>query len=171
VYGVVYEDRTANEWLALTDQALNVGLIYEWAVREDCGAVVLFSGTVRDHAVEDGHHRLGVESLEYEAYASEVVPRFRAIADEARRRWATLGRIALIHRVGQIELAESSVITVVSAPHRPEAFAAARFCIDALKASAPIWKREIWEGGSDWGLGGQVIDEARNVPSVSEISS
>ena len=171
MYGAVYEDRTANEWLAISDQALNAGMLHDWAVREDCGAVVLFSGTVRDHAVEDGHQRLGVESLEYEAYASEVVPRFRAIADEARRRWVTLGRIALIHRVGRIELAESSVLTVVSAPHRPEAFAAARFCIDALKASAPIWKREIWEGGSDWGLGGTVIDEARNVPSVSEMGS
>ena len=63
------------------------------------------------------------------------------------------------------------MLAVVSAPHRPEAFAAARFCIDALKASAPIWKREVWDGGSDWGLGSKVIDEARNVPSVSEIRS
>lgn len=171
MHGAVYEDRTADEWLAISDQALNAGLLHDWAIRPDCGAVVLFSGTVRDHAVDDGQHRAGVEFLEYEAYATEVVPRLRAIADEARRRWTTLGRIALIHRVGRIELAESSVLTVVSAPHRPEAFAAARFCIDALKASAPIWKREVWAGGSDWGLGGKVIDEAHNVASVSEIRS
>ena len=171
MHGPAYEDRTANEWLAITDQALNAGAIHDWAIRPDCGAVVLFSGTVRDHAVDQGQHRPGVEFLEYEAYASEVVPRLRAIADEARRRWTTLGRIALIHRIGRIELAESSVLTVVSAPHRPEAFAAARFCIDALKASAPIWKREVWDGGSDWGLGGQPIDEAHNVPTASEINS
>lgn len=171
MYGDVYEDRTADEWLAVTDQVLNAGVLHDWAIRTDCGAVVLFSGTVRDHAIDDGQHRSGVEFLEYEAYASEVVPRLRAIADEARRRWATLGRIALIHRVGRIELGESSVLTVVSAPHRPEAFAAGRFCIDALKASAPIWKREVWEGGSDWGLGGKVIEEARNVSNVSEIGS
>ncbi len=171
MHGSGYEDRTANEWLAISDQALNAGSLHDWAIRPDCGAVVLFSGTVRDHAVEEGQSRTGVEFLEYEAYATEVVPRLRAIADEARRRWTTLGRIALIHRIGRIELMESSVLAVVSAPHRPEAFAAARFCIDALKASAPIWKREVWDGGSDWGLGGKVIDEARNVPTVSEISS
>ena len=171
VYGAVYEDRTADEWLAITDQPLNAGLVHDWAIRPDCGAVVLFSGTVRDHAIDEGQHRAGVEFLEYEAYASQVVPRLRAIADESRRRWTSVGRIALIHRVGRIELGESSVLSVVSAPHRPEAFAAGRFCIDALKASAPIWKREVWEGGSDWGLGGELIDEARNVSSASEMKS
>lgn len=168
---VVHEDRTADEWLGVTDEPLSAGVLHDWAVRPDCGAVVLFSGTVRDHAEQDGQERTGVEYLEYEAYAEEVVPRLRAISDEARNRWPTLGRIALIHRVGRIELGESSVLTVVSAPHRPEAFAAARFCIDALKASAPIWKREVWEGGSDWGLGARVLDDARNVPTVSEVGT
>lgn len=167
----MYEDRTAEEWLSVTDEPLSAGAVHDWAVRPDCGAVVLFSGTVRDHAEENGQERTGVQYLEYEAYAEEVVPRLRAICDEARSRWPGLGRIALIHRVGRLELGESSVLAVVSAPHRPEAFAAARFCIDALKASAPIWKREVWEGGSDWGLGARMVDDARNVPTVSEIGS
>ncbi|MFM7755569.1 MAG: molybdenum cofactor biosynthesis protein MoaE [Actinomycetota bacterium] len=165
------EDRTGDEWLGVTDRPLNAGALHDWAIRPDCGAVVLFSGTVRDHAVENGLERTGVQFLEYEAYAGEVVPRLRVIADEARVRWPDLGRIALIHRVGRVDLGESSVLAVVSAPHRPEAFAAARFCIDALKASAPIWKKEVWDGGSDWGLGARTIDEAGNVPTVSEVRS
>lgn len=130
-----------------------VGAAYDWAVRPDCGAVVLFSGTVRDHA--DG--RIGVEQLEYEAYEVMVERRFADIAAEARRRWPTVGRVALIHRIGLIAVGESAVVAVVSAPHRPEAFEAARFAIDTLKASAPIWKRETWSEGSDWGTGGQLI--------------
>lgn len=142
-----------DDWFALTADTVPVGTAYEWAVRPDCGAVVVFSGTVRDHAVG----RPGVELLEYEAYDDMVERRFADIAAEARRRWPTVGRVALIHRIGRIAVGESSVVAVVSAPHRPEAFEAARFAIDTLKASAPIWKRETWSEGSDWGVGGQVI--------------
>jgi molybdopterin synthase catalytic subunit len=114
--------------------------MYEWVVRPDCGAVVLFSGTVRDHA----EGRSDVEHLEYEAYDEHVVPKLQEIAVEARERWSTLGKIVLVHRVGRLDLGESSVVAAVSAPHRPDAFAAARFAIDALKVSVPVWKREIW---------------------------
>lgn len=146
-------EKSADNWFVITDQPLSVGELYDWAVRPDCGAVVVFSGIVRDHAVENNQLRTGVTFLEYEAYAEEVVPRFRSIALEARQRWSEIGRFALVHRVGRIELGDSSVVAVVSAAHRPEAFAAAQFAIDALKASVPIWKRETWDGGSDWGTG------------------
>ncbi len=159
-------EQTADDWFAIGEAPLEVGRLYDWAVRPDCGAVVLFSGTVRDHAVEGEQTRTGVTHLDYEAYASEVVPTFREIAEEARRRWPDIGRIALHHRVGRIELGESSVVAVVSAPHRPEAFAAARFAIDALKAGAPIWKHETWDGGSDWGTGASVVTDPKNVTSV-----
>ena len=132
-------------WIALTDEPLPVGAAADWAVRPDCGAVVLFSGTVRDHA--DG--REGVTRLVYEAYAEQVEPRLEAIAKEARNRWP-VGRLVLLHRTGELALEESSVVVVASAPHRGEAFEAARFCIDTLKATVPIWKRETWEGGEDW---------------------
>jgi molybdopterin synthase catalytic subunit len=146
-------------WLALTAEELSVATAYDWAVRPSCGAVVLFSGTVRDHA--DG--RPGVSSLTYEAYESQVVPRLGAIADEMRRRWPSVGRIALWHRVGPLGVGESSVIVTVSAAHRPEAFEAGRYGIDALKATVPIWKHEIWDGGSDWGLAATDITEAAEV--------
>ncbi len=150
-----------DDWLGLTDGPLPIGELYDWCVRPDCGAVVLFSGTVRDHA--DG--RTEVEHLEYEAYDEMVVPKLREIADETRARWQTVGRIAMVHRVGRLELGESSVVVVVSAPHRPEAFVAARFAIDALKVSVPVWKREIWDGGSDWGT------NAAELVDVSDVSS
>jgi molybdopterin synthase catalytic subunit len=108
---------------------------------------VLFSGTVRDHA----EGRTGVTQLEYEAYVEQVEPRLRRIAAEARRRWPATGRIVLLHRIGVLALEECSVVVVASAPHREEAFAAARWCIDTLKATVPIWKRETWQGGVDWG--------------------
>jgi molybdopterin synthase catalytic subunit len=116
---------------------------------------VLFSGTARDHA----EGRPGVERLEYEAYESQVVPRLGAVAEEARARWPDLGRIALLHRTGVLEVGEAAVVVVVSAPHRAEAFAGARFCIDALKQSVPIWKRETWSGGESWGLEAQHVIE------------
>lgn len=164
----VHSEKNADHWFALTPDPLAVGDVYEWAVRGDCGAVVLFSGTVRDHAEENGERRDGVTHLDYEAYDEKVLPSFRAIADEVRVRWPAVGRIALLHRVGRLELGESSVLAVVSAPHRPEAFAAARFAIDALKSGSPIWKREEWSGGSAWGTGASVITEPSHVASLDE---
>ncbi len=143
-------------WLGLSAAPLPVDEALAWAGRPDCGAVVLFSGTVRDHA----EGREGVEQLEYEAYESQVVPRMGEVAAEARVRWPPVGRIALLHRVGVLGVGESAVVVVASAPHRDEAFAAAKFCIDTLKRSVPIWKRETWAGGESWGLEAQHIVDA-----------
>jgi molybdopterin synthase catalytic subunit len=153
---LVHAPHDGDEWLGLTDLPLPIGEAYEWVVRPDCGAVVLFSGTVRDHA----EGRDGVEHLTYEAYDEQVVPRLRSIADEVRARYPSVGRIVLLHRTGRIELGESSVVVLAGAPHRPEAFEAARFAIDALKASVPIWKHEVWSGGAAWGTGSTDLQEA-----------
>src|SRR3954469_18505603 len=99
-------------WLGLSGEPLPVTAAAEWVVRPDCGAVVLFSGTARDHSPG----RDGVEVLEYEAYDEQVVPRLRAIADDARIRWSTLRRVALLHRTGVVPVGESAVVVVVSAP-------------------------------------------------------
>ena len=152
-----------DNWLGLTDAELPIGALYDWCVRPDCGAVVLFSGTVRDHA----EGRTDVQHLEYEAYDEMVVPKLDEIVVETRVRWPDVGRIALVHRVGRLELGESSVAAAVSAPHRPEAFAAARFAIDALKESVPVWKREVWQGGSDWGTNAADLIAASDVASPS----
>ena len=151
-----------NNWFGLTAQELPIGAAYEWAVRPDCGAVVLFSGTIRNHA----EGRDGVKHLTYEAYEEQAVVRFEAIGNELRVRWPDVGRVVILHRTGQLQIGESSVIAIVSAPHRPNAFEAARFAIDALKVSVPVWKREIWAGGVDWGTNAADLVDASDVPSV-----
>ena len=148
----------AQDWLGLTPEPLPVDAALAWAELPSCGGAVLFVGTVRDHA--DG--RTDVTALEYEAFDEEVVPRLAAIAAEARARWPVLGRLVLLHRVGRLAVGDTSVVVVASAPHRPEAFAAARYCIDTLKETVPIWKRETWAGGDDWGTGAHQI---RDLPT------
>lgn len=142
-------------WTALTGEPLPAGAVHDWAIRPDCGAVVVFTGTVRDHA----EGRPDVTLLEYEAYAEQVEPRLREIAEGARRRWPELGRIGLLHRIGPLALTELAVVVAVSAPHRGEAFDAARWCIDTLKATVPIWKKERWRDGEDWGLAATELSE------------
>jgi molybdopterin synthase catalytic subunit len=148
-------EASADLWVALTTSALSVDRAASWVQRPDCGAVVVFSGTVRDHA----EGRPGVSELEYEAYTAQVEPRLTGIAEHARKQWSGLGRIALWHRTGTLSVGESSVIVAVSAAHRGEAFEAARYCIDTLKRTVPIWKRERWAGGEDWGLDAHDVAE------------
>ena len=150
---------TDNDWLGLTDGALPVGRAADWAVLPSCGAIVLFSGTARDHAPG----RDGVERLEYEAYEEHVIPRLAEIAAKMRVNWPALGRVALLHRVGVVPVGDSSVVVVASSPHRPEAFSAARFGIDTLKATVPIWKREVWSEGESWGREAQHISDVESL--------
>lgn len=150
---------SGDDWVGIGDAPLPVEAALDWAHRPDCGAVVLFSGVARDHSTD----RTGVDRLEYEAYEAQVTPRLADLAAEARRRWPEVGRLAMIHRVGELVVGDSAVVVVASSPHRPEAFAAARFCIDALKATIPIWKRERWTDGESWGLESQHIIEVADL--------
>ncbi|MGH9116709.1 MAG: molybdenum cofactor biosynthesis protein MoaE [Acidimicrobiales bacterium] len=150
---------SGDTWVGLTDEPLPIATATDWVVRPDCGALVVFAGTARDHAPG----RPNVTRLEYEAYEEQVVPRLASIAAEARSRWPTIGRMAILHRVGEVAIGEASVVVAVSSPHRPESFDAARFAIEAVKASVPIWKRETWAGGDDWALEGRRPVEASEV--------
>jgi molybdopterin synthase catalytic subunit len=156
----VTEHRDDDTWLALSAEPLSVGDAYAWAVRPDCGGIVLFSGTARDHS----QGRPDVSVLEYEAYEEQVVPRLAALAAEGRVRWPSVRRLLMWHRTGAVPIGDTAVVVVASAPHRDEAFLAARFCIDALKATVPIWKREKWRDGESWGL------EAQHVAEVGELA-
>ncbi len=150
---------SGDTWVGISAHPLPIDDAGRWVVRPECGGVVLFSGTARDHSTG----RDGVDRLEYEAYEEQVIPRLRAIADAARARWPEIGRIALIHRVGLVPVTESAVVVAVSAPHRAEAFEAARFGIDTLKATVPIWKKERWSKGESWGL------EAQHLVEIDEL--
>jgi molybdopterin synthase catalytic subunit len=135
-------------WVALTTDALSFEQASAWVTVPECGAVVVFGGTVRDHA----EGRPGVSELEYEAYVAQVEPRLKAIASAAYEKWDGLGRMVLWHRIGTMKVSECSVIVAASAGHREQAFEAARYGIDSIKSGVPIWKRERWQGGEDWGL-------------------
>jgi molybdopterin synthase catalytic subunit len=132
-----------DDWCGLTRDPVPVHAAGDWVVRPDCGAVVVFSGTARDHS----EGLVGVTALDYEAYDQEVIPRLADVARQARVRWPVIGRLAMIHRIGLVSVGESAVVVAVSAPHRAEAFAAAQWSMDTLKATVPIWKHE--QGGRD----------------------
>jgi molybdopterin synthase catalytic subunit len=143
----VHTPATGDDWIGLSGAPLPTDEASAWVVRPDGGGVVTFVGTVRDHA----EGRPGVTGLDYEAYAEQAEARMAVVATEARTRYPGVGRIAMLHRTGSLAVTEAAVVVAVSAPHRDEAFDAARFCIDTLKATVPIWKKESWTGGSDWG--------------------
>ncbi len=137
-----------DDWVALTRLPLGTEIPSRWATLGSCGAVVTFAGTVRDHSGE----RAGVEELTYEAYEEPAMAAMARIVEQCRTRWKEIGRIAVHHRLGKLEVGEIAVVVAVSAGHRPEAFSAAAYLIDTVKESVPIWKLEKWAGGEDWGL-------------------
>lgn len=108
------------------------------------GAIVTFAGTTR----RDNAGRKVIK-LEYEAYEPMALSEMRKLAHEAGMRWKIV-RIAIAHRIGVVDIGETSVAIAVSAAHRAEAFEACRFAIDRLKEIVPIWKKEHFEGGEIW---------------------
>lgn len=136
----------SDDWIEVFAGELPVERARLWSARPDCGAVVVFTGIVRDHS--DG--RDGVTALSYEAWDEEALPRLRAVVESTRAQWPAVRRVAALHRVGDVPLGDPTVVVAVSSAHRDAAFEAARFCIDTLKETVPIWKREHWDGGSEW---------------------
>ena len=108
------------------------------------GGIVVFEGVVRDNA-----RGKQVRYLEYDVYPEMAVQQIRAIVAEAEQRWG-VERVAVAHRIGRLEIGEASVIIVVAAPHRGEAFDACRYIIDTLKTTVPIWKKEVATNGEEW---------------------
>jgi molybdopterin synthase catalytic subunit len=108
------------------------------------GAIVTFLGVVRNFS-----RGRTVLYLEYEAYREMAIRKMQQIAAEAREKWA-IDDLAMVHRVGHLEVGEPSVAIAVGAPHRKAAFEACEYAIDRLKEIVPIWKKEVWEGGEAW---------------------
>lgn len=125
------------------DTPLDPAPLVRFAEAPEMGAVVTFSGNVRNH-----NRGRQVEYLEYDAYRPMAERQLHAIAEEAVERWNC--RIAIQHRLGRLEVGEPSVLVVAACAHRGDAFEACRFAIDTLKERVPIWKREVWEGGEVW---------------------
>src|SRR5438128_1805083 len=131
--------------IKLQSEPLDYFALTEQVRRADCGAVVTFLGTVRDLT---GDRR--TVALDYEAYPGMAEKKMAEIEQDTRQRWP-VGDIALVHRVGHLEVGEVSVAVAVSCPHRGQAFEACRHAIDRLKELVPIWKKENWSDGStEW---------------------
>jgi len=111
------------------------------------GAIVIFDGVVRNHS-----RNRKTLSLEYEAYEPMALQKLQELAAEARQRFA-IRNVALVHRLGRIEIGESSVLIAVFSAHRAAAFDACRWLIDTLKRTVPIWKKEYFEDGAVWADG------------------
>ncbi len=109
------------------------------------GAVVLFLGTARE--VTGSQRTLW---LDYEAYADMARQELQRLEAEARGRWPLVG-VSIVHRLGRVEIGESSVAIAVSSPHRQAAFEAGQWLIDQIKHHVPIWKKETWaDGSTEW---------------------
>jgi len=147
--------------VGIAEDETEVASVAERVRAPAAGAVVTFLGTVRE--TSRGRR---VVALEYEAYREMTLRVLRATAQEALRRW-DLGDVAIVHRVGRLRPGEASVGIAVAASHRGPAFEACRFIIERVKATAPIWKREIYETGEVWVEGARVQVEQGPASSAS----
>lgn len=127
----------------ITESPIDPAAVTESVRSNLAGAVCTFLGTVREIT---GDKR--TVALSYEAYREMALKQLAELESEARGRWPVI-ELAVVHRVGQLELGEVSVVVAVSCPHRAQAFEVCRWLIDTLKERVPIWKRESWEDGSN----------------------
>ena len=134
-----------DDWIEVTTEPLSERAVAQAVEHPGAGALALFSGVVRN---QTGGRR--VKFLEYEAHGPMALAKMREIGRAIRERWPIVSRIALVHRIGRLEIGESSVMIAVSSPHRGDAFEACRFAIDTLKETVPIWKKEHFEDGEVW---------------------
>jgi molybdopterin synthase catalytic subunit len=136
-----------DDQIFLTREVIDAaGLIRHVRAAED-GAVVTFDGCVRNQS-----RGRCTRYLDYEAYESMALAKMRDIAAEIHAKFP-IHRVAIVHRLGRLQIGETSVFIAVSSPHRPAAFDACRFAIDTLKRTVPIWKKEYFEDGAVWADG------------------
>jgi molybdopterin synthase catalytic subunit len=132
----------------LTEDPLDPAEALAFAQASEAGGTVLFAGTVRDHS-EAGE----VSGLDYEAWGEMAEAKMTSIGNEILERWP-VARVALLHRTGHLVVGDVSVLVCCSAPHRAEAFEAARHGIERIKRDVPIWKKErLTSGEAQWVMG------------------
>ena len=127
----------------VTMEPLNVQQVNDLVKRPTDGAVVTFDGIVRNNFAGRA-----VRYLEYEAYATMAEKKLAEIGEEVRRKFP-VGEIAMVHRIGKLEIGESSIVIAVAAPHRHAAFEACSYAMDRVKEEVPIWKKEFFADGED----------------------
>lgn len=134
----------AQDRFRVTEEPLDPRRLVDLVRRDESGALALFYGVVRNHS--QGQRVL---YLEYDAYPSMAVKKMRQVAEEIRSRWS-ITDMAISHRIGRLDIGETSLLVAVSAPHRREAFEACHHAVDRIKEIVPVWKKEVWESGQAW---------------------
>lgn len=129
----------------VTREAIDKAALEARVLTGAAGAIVTFDGVVRNQT-----RGRAVISLHYEAYPSMAVREMKRIGREIREQWPGIDRIGMIHRFGELQISESSIVIVVTSPHRKAAFAACQYAIDRLKQTVPVWKKEIFADGEEW---------------------
>lgn len=134
-----------NSIIQLTHDEIDYQQVTEAVRTHNAGAVILFLGTVREMTGD----RQTV-ALDYDAYPEMAESKMTEIASEAKGRWQ-LEKVAVVHRLGHLELGDISIAVAVSSPHRQQAFEAGKYLIDELKERVPVWKKENWaDGTTEW---------------------
>ena len=128
----------------ITDKPINLQELVDYVTDPEAGAIVPFIGTTRNN--NEGRR---VIALDYEGYREMAEKELARIGEQAREKWP-ICKMAIVHRLGPVQIGEASVIIVVSSAHRDAAFAASRFAIEEIKKTVPIWKKEVFEGGEVW---------------------
>ena len=141
--------------ISVTNKPIDVPAIMQSVEDDAAGGVVLFLGTVRNHGDEGT-----VAEIYFEAYVEMAEEAMQRIEQYALKRW-NLSKFAAVHRIGNLKVGETIVAVAASAAHRAEAFEAARYAIDTIKKSAPIWKKEISNSGSRW-VDGVMLEDNEN---------
>ncbi len=135
-----------SEKFALTTQEISADEVSKLVTHPHTGAVVNFVGVVRN--VSEGK---AVESLEYEAYHEMALAKMKQVADEARRQWPEIVDIAIVQRIGHLDVGDIAVVIAVSSGHRHQGcFEACQYSINRLKEIVPVWKKEIGPDGEEW---------------------
>ncbi|MDH4619665.1 molybdenum cofactor biosynthesis protein MoaE [Brevibacillus sp. AY1] len=129
---------------AITTEPLSADKLVSLVSNPHAGAILTFVGTVREFT-----HGQRTVYLSYEAYAPMAVEKMKQVAAEIEERWPG-AQVAMQHRIGDLKIEEIAVIVAVATPHRNESFEAGRYAIERLKQIVPIWKKEMWEDGSEW---------------------
>jgi molybdopterin synthase catalytic subunit/molybdopterin converting factor small subunit len=151
--GDLDENADQSTILALTRDPINAEKLVAAAKRGEDGAVVVFDGIVRNNS--RGRATL---YLDYEAYDEMALRQMRELAVKARERFG-VRQVTIVHRLGRLEIGETSVLIVVASAHRAQAFDACRWVIDTLKQTVPIWKKEIFVDGAVWAPGEPFPDD------------
>src|ERR1041384_3078606 len=128
----------------LSHSRLELQPLIDFVTDPEAGAIATFIGTTRNN--NEGRK---VIALDYEAYPEMAEKELARVGEEAKNRWP-ICRMAIVHRLGPVQITEPSVIIAVSSAHREGAFAACRFAIEEIKRIVPIWKKEVYEGGEIW---------------------